>query len=149
MYTIRQSIPSDLNTILKFQQAMAFETEGMHLAEETLRKGIQRLFDEPAKGAYWVAEHEGKVIACVLILTEWSDWRNGDVLWIHSLYVEQPFRKQGIFKQFYSHFKNMVETSDHLKGLRLYVEKRNENAQRAYESVGMTKEHYELYEWLK
>jgi len=33
--------------------------------------------------------------------------------------------------------------------VRLYVDKRNAAAQRVYERLGMTREHYDLFEWLK
>lgn len=145
---IRKAKLEEKPLLVQYQQMMAFETEGMELLADTLNKGIQRLFDEPAKGTYWVFELEGKVIGCVLTLTEWSDWRNGDVLWIHSLFVEAELRGKGVFKQMYAFFQNLVHTSEGLRGLRLYVEKTNIKAQKAYEAVGMTKEHYELYEWL-
>lgn len=146
---IRKAVATERDVIVDFQVRMAQETEDLGLDQATLTKGVQRLFDEPAKGTYWVVEYEGNVIACLLMLTEWSDWRNGDVLWIHSLYVVAEHRGKGIFKQLYAFFKQQVEADEHLKGIRLYVEKENINAQKAYEAVGMTREHYDLYEWLK
>ena len=43
----------------------------------------------------------------------------------------------------------MVRNSDKYAGLRLYVDKTNTSAQEVYTRLGMSKEHYELYEWLK
>jgi hypothetical protein len=43
----------------------------------------------------------------------------------------------------------MVRESDELVGLRLYVDKSNKDAQSVYQTMGMTGEHYDLYEWLK
>lgn len=146
---IRKALATERDLIVNFQVNMAQETEDLGLDVEILRKGVQRLFDEPAKGTYWVVEVADEVIACVLILTEWSDWRNGDVLWIHSLYVVAAYRGKGIFKKLYAYFKDHVEANDDLKGIRLYVEKENLRAQKAYEVVGMTREHYDMYEWLK
>jgi len=34
-------------------------------------------------------------------------------------------------------------------GLRLYTDKSNRQAREIYEKLGMNKEHYHLYEWLK
>jgi RimJ/RimL family protein N-acetyltransferase len=31
----------------------------------------------------------------------------------------------------------------------LYVEKRNAAAQKVYERLGMSREHYEMFEWMK
>ncbi len=147
--SIRLADPSDLDLLVHYQKTMAWETEELELSEDILQKGIQRLFDEPHKGLYWVFVYEGKNIGCVLTLTEWSDWRNGDVLWIHSLFVEAEFRGKGVFKKVYAYFQEKVRREDGLRGIRLYVEKENHRAQKAYQAVGMTKEHYEMYEWLE
>ena len=42
-----------------------------------------------------------------------------------------------------------VEQSPGLAGLRLYVDKTNRVAQQVYDALGMTAEHYDLYEWLE
>jgi hypothetical protein len=49
----------------------------------------------------------------------------------------------------YEHLKSKTLSDPKLRGLRLYVERKNARAQNAYATLGMTKEHYELYEWLK
>jgi RimJ/RimL family protein N-acetyltransferase len=41
-----------------------------------------------------------------------------------------------------------MQKSD-VMGIRLYVDKRNIKAQRVYEAVGMTGEHYSTFEWMK
>ena len=84
-----------------------------------------------------------------MAIPEWSDWRNGTVLWIHSLYVIPEARGQGVFKKLYSNLEKQVEQSSELTGIRLYVDKQNRSAQKVYEKLGMNKHHYELYEWLK
>ena len=43
----------------------------------------------------------------------------------------------------------IVDEDEGLVGLRLYVDKRNTGAQGTYEALGMTREHYHLYEWMK
>jgi ribosomal protein S18 acetylase RimI-like enzyme len=58
-------------------------------------------------------------------------------------------RWQGVFRALYEHLRRSVETTPELVGLRLYVDKTNERAQRVYDAMGMTREHYDLYEWLK
>lgn len=146
---IRKAQATERDIIVDFQIRMAQETEDLGLDKATLTKGVQRLFDEPAKGTYWVVEYENEVVCSVMITIEWSDWRNGDVWWIQSLYVIDSFRGKGLFKKLYTFFREQVEANDDLKGIRLYVEKENTRAQKAYETVGMTKEHYDMYEWLK
>jgi ribosomal protein S18 acetylase RimI-like enzyme len=147
--SIRPGLLFDIETIADFQIRMAFETETLKLDHATVIKGVSAVFDDPSKGKYWIAESDGHVVGCLLTIPEWSDWRNGTVLWIHSVYVLEKFRQLGIFKKLYLHLKEMVEESSELRGLRLYVDKSNLKAQRVYESLGMSGEHYHLFEWLK
>jgi len=128
---------------------MAKETEGIDLDRNIVIKGVRGVFEEPARGTYWVAEEDGRILGVLLTIPEWSDWRNGTVLWIHSLYIVPEARKRGVFKRLYMNLKMQVEQSDELRGLRLYVDKTNKSAQKVYEKLGMNKDHYELYEWLK
>ena len=149
MVEIRKARLSDSKRIVELQLRMAWETEGLELDRNVLSKGVRGVFQEPARGTYWVAEENSKILGVLLAIPEWSDWRNGTVLWIHSLYVVPEARGQGVFKKLYLNLKEQVEQSPELVGLRLYVDKQNESAQKVYEKLDMNKHHYELYEWLK
>ena len=138
-----------MEAIAAFQVRMAAETEGLKLDEATVRAGVRASFDGDANGTYWVAEHDGRPVGCLLILPEWSDWRNGTIWWIHSLYVEPELRGRGAFRALYGEVKRLAEADDAVKGLRLYVATRNEAARRAYEAVGMEAGRYVVYEWMK
>lgn len=146
---IRPGLLFDVDVIADFQIKMAFETENIKLDPPTVTLGVSAVFDDPSKGKYWLAEVDGNVVGCLLTVPEWSDWRNGTVLWIHSVYVHPDFRKHGVYKMLYGHLKQMVSESRDLRGLRLYVDKTNEKAQKVYEALGMNGEHYHLYEWMK
>jgi len=146
---IRTGLLYDAEIIADFQVKMARETENLDLELSVVQKGVQAVFDDPSKGKYWVAEINKNVVGCLLTIPEWSDWRNGTVLWIHSLYVLPEFRGQGVFKSLYLHLEDMVKSSSDYRGLRLYVDKTNLKAKKVYEKIGMSSEHYELYEWLK
>ena len=146
---IRAARPADAPHIVSFQIAMARETECIALDPDTVRRGVQAVFDDPAKGTYWVAERGAEPVASLLCLPEWSDWRNGTVLWIHSLYVVPDARREGVCAALYAHLARMVAERPDLKGLRLYVDLRTAAAQAAYRSFGMTDEHYRMFEWLK
>jgi GNAT superfamily N-acetyltransferase len=146
---VRRGRPEDRDTIVGFQVAMAWETEELALNSETVTAGVQGVFDDSTRGEYWIAECEGEVVGSLLTVPEWSDWRNGAVLWIHSVYVIPGARKQGVFRTLYENLRERVKSSDDLKGLRLYVETGNGNAQKVYEQMGMSADHYQLFEWLK
>ncbi len=146
---IRPACAADIDTIVQFQLAMAQETEGVKLDPPTVRLGVRGVFDVPSRGAYIIAECEGQVAGGLLTIPEWSDWRNGMVIWIHSVYIRPEFRRRGVFAALYEHLKKMVLSDVTLCCLRLYVDKRNQCAQRTYEALGMDGEHYQMYEWMK
>ena len=102
---IRPGLLFDAQTIVNFQLTMAMETENLKLDLATATAGVQAIFDNPERGKYFVAELDGKVVASLLIIPEWSDWRNGFVWWIHSVYVEPKLRGQKIFSQMYEFIK--------------------------------------------
>ncbi len=149
MIEIRKGKLSDTERIVELQLQMARETEGLKLNKQVVTKGVQGVFQQPERGTYWVAEENNRVLAVLLAIPEWSDWRNATVLWIHSLYVIPEAREKGIFSKLYGNLKKQVRQSTELAGLRLYVDKQNTPAQKVYEKLGMNKHHYELYEWLK
>jgi len=149
MIEIRKGKLSDSERIVELQLQMARETEGLGLDKTVVGRGVHGVFQEPARGTYWVAEEKDRVLGVLLAIPEWSDWRNATVLWIHSLYVIPEARGQGVFKKLYLNLEKQVQQSSELAGIRLYVDKQNKLAQEVYEKLGMNKHHYELYEWLK
>ncbi len=146
---VRPATVADAPQITAFQQQMARESEGLELDPETVERGVRAVFDDPSKGAYWVADLDGRLVGGLLTVPEWSDWRNGTVLWVHSVYVAPDARRQGVYSALYENLRRTVERSPGLVGLRLYVDKRNATAQRTYEALGMTSNHYDLFEWLQ
>jgi GNAT superfamily N-acetyltransferase len=148
MITIRKANPSDTETIIDFQQKMAWETERITLVPEIISKGVNGVFEDPSRGQYYVAESTGNVVASLLITCEWSDWRNTNVWWFQSVYVLPDFRRTGIFRKMYTFIKEEAEKQK-IAGLRLYVETKNLPAKKTYDSLGMSSEHYTMYEWLK
>jgi RimJ/RimL family protein N-acetyltransferase len=154
MIHIRKAQPEDIAFIIQSQIAMARETEKLELDPATVAQGVTAVFGPAVMGDYYVAVEtsdpsDPQVIACLLTLVEWSDWRNGNVLWIHSAYVVPEKRGIRVFATMYEHLKQLVQSSAALRGIRLYVDKTNEPAKKVYEKLGMSKEHYELFEWMK
>lgn len=146
---IRPARPEDAPAIVDFQLRMARETEGLELDLATVTAGVEAVFNDPHKAAYYVAETGGRIVGGLMTTYEWSDWRNGMILWIQSVYVIPEERGQGIYRALYDHLKRRVEEDPDLKGIRLYVDKRNAAAQAVYRRLGMSREHYDTFEWLK
>jgi hypothetical protein len=93
---IRKAKSSDSERIVELQLRMAQETEGLELNRDVVIKGVSGVFQEPARGTYWVVEEKDKVLGVLLAIPEWSDWRNGTVLWIHSICRTGSKRARGI-----------------------------------------------------
>jgi ribosomal protein S18 acetylase RimI-like enzyme len=145
----RDAVPADASAIIEFQIAMARETEDLDLERETLTRGVDAVFANPALGRYFVAESDGTVVGSLMITYEWSDWRNGNVWWIQSVYVPPAHRRRGIYAGLYQHVRAMVEAEPAIRGIRLYVDNRNKPAQEVYARLGMEGEHYRVFEWMK
>jgi GNAT superfamily N-acetyltransferase len=148
--TYRSAKLEDLSRIVHFQISMAWETEKFKLNHDTVTQGVGEVFRNPHRGQYFVAESSGKIVGCLLTLPEWSDWRNGEVWWIHSVYVEQESRGKGVYKGLYLYLKEVAQNHKdvRIRGLRLYVDKTNQTAQKVYRALGMSDEHYDLFEWM-
>lgn len=146
---VRPARLDEAPTLVDFQLLMARESEGLALDPEVVRQGILGVFADPARGRYWVAEGGGRVVGCLLTTFEWSDWRAGTVVWVQSVYVVPEARRQGVYRRLYERVRGEVEASPDLRGIRLYVDRTNAAAQRAYERLGMSRDHYDLFEWMK
>ena len=149
MIEIRPGRREDAARIVDFQLRMADETEGMALHRPTVEQGVKAVFDDPRKGAYWIAEVDGETAGCLLTVPEWSDWRNGTVLWLHSVYVVPAARRRGVFRAMYRSLRATVDASPDLHGLRLYVATENAGAQATYKDMDMDDSRYRMFEWMK
>ncbi|HEY2622464.1 GNAT family N-acetyltransferase [Dyella sp. Tek66A03] len=143
--TIRPAERSDLPLLVQWNAAMAWETEQKALDLAVLERGVKAVFDEPRRGFYLVADHDGVPAGCLLVTYEWSDWRAGDFWWIQSVYVVAEARRAGVFRSLYAHVEQRARDVGAV-GLRLYVETENERAQRTYAGLGMDRCHYFMYE---
>ena len=149
MINYREARASDVGVIVDFQIAMARETEELELDRDVCTRGVQALFEDASRGRYFLAESDGAVVASLMITYEWSDWRNGNVWWIQSVYVVPEFRGQRVYTGLYDHVQRMVQADESLRGIRLYVDRRNVLAQQVYTRLGMNGEHYQVFEWMK
>jgi len=133
---IRAATVADLETIADFNVRLAEETEGTSLDRETVRQGVRTLLSDETRGTYYVA-CAGGIIGQMMHTREWSDWRNGDIWWVQSVYVHPNYRRQGVFRSLYGHLKTLAESNPDVVGLRLYVEQENHAAQATYAGLGM------------
>ncbi len=145
----RDATLADVPVITDYQLSMALETEGLQLHRPTTVKGVEAVLANRSLGRYVIAERGGKVVGSLLVTLEWSDWRNGEYWWIQSVFVVPEARGCGVFKGLYAHVKGMAEADPAVRGLRLYVDRRNAAAQQVYTRLGMNGDHYQVFEWMK
>ena len=146
---VRKATTKDINSIVDFQLKMASETEGIELNKITVLKGVTAVINDTNKGQYYVTEINNRIVASLLTTYEWSDWRNGTILWIQSVYVLNEYRRKGVYRNMYSHIKQLVMDNPDLNGIRLYADKSNLTAHKTYQELGMSPDHYITFEWLK
>ena len=143
---IRLAEKTDIDALVEFNQAMAFETEGKRLEAEILKPGVAAVFADEHKGFYVVAVVDDVIAGGLLVTFEWSDWRNKWFWWIQSVYITPDYRGRSIYRGMYEFVKSRSDQQGNVCGFRLYVEHDNEHAQRVYEKVGMHRSHYLAYE---
>ena len=144
--TIRPACLDDLEALVSFNAAMALETEGKTLDIELLRQGTGAVFDSSQRGFYLVAEVDGSPVGSLLVTYEWSDWRNGWFWWIQSVYVRPEWRRMGVYSAMHRWILDTARSRPDVCGVRLYVDRNNDDARKTYRSLGMSESHYDMFE---
>jgi ribosomal protein S18 acetylase RimI-like enzyme len=143
-YHVRCAIGSDAASIASFNCQMALETENLALDPQTVLQGVSRIFTDPAKGFYLVAvTQDERVVGCLMVTYEWSDWRAKNIWWIQSVYVVPEKRRLGLFTRLLEHVAAQAEKEE-VACLRLYAESTNHVAKSTYSKLGFCESHYDL-----
>jgi ribosomal protein S18 acetylase RimI-like enzyme len=143
---IRDATLKDLPVLVRFNAALAWDTEQRRLSPQTLSAGITRALAAPELCRYYVAEVDGKVIGQTMVTFEVTDWEDGLVHWIQSVFVDPEHRGRGVFRQLYQHVVNTATAAGDGRRVRLYVEKDNDTAIATYKRLGMHQAHFHIYE---
>lgn len=144
--TMRPARHEDVERLVLFQCALASESEDLELDPAKVRKGLTTMLEDPQRGRYFVAERDGAVVGSIMVTLEWSDWRDGWIWWIQSVYTAPEARRSGVYSAMHGHVRERARNDPSVIGLRLYVEGDNHGAQRTYESLGMRRTSYLVYE---
>src|SRR6516162_4957287 len=135
--SVRRAGPAEAAVIVEFNLRLAEETEGKSLDPAVLAAGVADGLADPHKALYFVAEEGGAVVGQLMLTREWSDWRNGWLWWIQSVYVRPEARRRGVFRALYLHVYEAARADPEVIGIRLYVERENHAAQQTYLRMGM------------
>ena len=142
---IREACDTDLKTLVDFNRALAEESENLSLDKDILQLGIIKAM-ELKDCNYFVAELNGDLVGQSMITSEWSDWRNGVIWWIQSVYVNPDLRKRGVFTSIFNYIESLAKIKPEVKALRLYVMRSNTLGIKTYETLGMKNSGYIVYE---
>jgi GNAT superfamily N-acetyltransferase len=145
---VRDARPDDHAAIVAYNAALAFETEHKTLDPDVLDRGVSRALADPDRLRYWVAEDfsTGRIVGQAAVTREWSDWRDGWIWWLQSVFVEEPYRGLGVFRALLGTIRSEARATPDVIGLRLYVEAANHRAQKTYRALGLSPGGYEVYE---
>ena len=146
-FIVRAAVPDDAPRLVEGNLALARETESLALDRAVLRAGVHRVLHTDVGASYFVCIHREtrSVMGQLMVTTEWSDWRNGAVWWIQSVYVWPEARGLGVFRALYEAVCARAVSAG-ATGVRLYVDTRNTRAQAVYTRLGMNGDHYRVFE---
>jgi GNAT superfamily N-acetyltransferase len=142
---VRPAGAADHARIVDYNLRMARESEGLELDPAVVAEGVAAVLADEAKGSYFVAALGGEVVGQVMVTVEWSDWRNGPMWWLQSVYVEAEHRGRGVFRALYEEVVAAARRGG-VRALRLYVEEGNQGAQEVYRRLGMRRSGYLVFE---
>ncbi len=145
---IRDATPADVSTIADYNSRLAEETEETRLDPTRINPGVKELLADPSKGRYWLAISGDQAVGQIAVSYEWSDWRNGMIWWIQSVYVHEDHRRRGVYSSLYQHIESLAQSDSKVIGIRLYVEKENKRAQQTYGKLGMNMTNYQVMQRL-
>ena len=143
---VRAATTNDVNFLINGNANMALETENVSLDRLRLRDGVSAVIANPGHGFYLIGEIDKTPAGQMLVTYEWSDWRNGVFWWIQSVFVEEEFRRRGVFRALYDHVYQAAEQDPSVIGLRLYVDCENQIAMDTYLKMGMAETDYFVLE---
>lgn len=132
--------------IAAFNMALCRETEHRELDPAIVLEGVARFVAEGKRGRYLVAVLNGEVVGQTAHTHEWSDWRNGEIWWLQSVYVRPDMRGRGVFRSLFEHIRKLGQADPDCCGIRLYMERGNHKARRSYAKLGLEETGYEVLE---
>lgn len=144
--SVRIANRGDIVTLAQFNCAIARETEGKQLDLELVTRGVTRGLGQGDEVVYFIAESGGQPVGALMLTREWSDWRDGWLVWIQSVYVTEAFRGQGVFRMLLEDATKHTRQQPDNVGMRLYVENDNTRAQAVYARTGFSDPHYKVLE---
>ncbi|HEY9870265.1 MAG TPA: GNAT family N-acetyltransferase [Candidatus Obscuribacterales bacterium] len=129
----RQCTQADLPVVRQFASQMYLEDSDAHSGSPNMDLTYKHLSSKPDKGRVVVFDKNGQLVGYAIIIFFWSNEFHGDVIDIDELYVDGPYRRTGVAREF---FAWLEETYPESVGMSLQVSHSNARAAKLYESIG-------------
>jgi len=136
---------ADAEKIAEHNVLLAEESENVGISYDITLRGVREVISDMTRGFYLVAEEESAIIGQMMVTYEWSDWRNEQMWWLQSIYVDRAWRKRGVMRALLAQVREMAK-EEGVALLKLYVHENNHAAMAAYEKSGMMRAPYVIYE---
>ena len=143
---VRPARLSDVDALVCSTLGNALESEGIKLDVAKVRPAVVALLEDPQKGRAFVAEDGGQVVGSLYFNAEWSDWHGAWYWWLQSVFVVPERRGQGVYSALYKAVQDAARRAGNVRSIRLYVERHNKAALRAYRGHGMKETEYLVFE---
>ncbi|ASY61866.1 Histone acetyltransferase HPA2-related acetyltransferase [Sinorhizobium sojae CCBAU 05684] len=135
MISIRDAVPEDAATILRFITALAIYEKAEHEVEATIELLQESLFGPRAAARAVICEVDGKPAGFAVWFYNYSTWQARKGLYLEDLYVSPEHRGSGAGKMLLKHLARVAFTEG-CGRLEWSVLDWNEPAIRVYESIG-------------
>ena len=145
-YLVRPATPDDWRHVVDFNIRLALESEHLQLDSGVLTAGVHAALADSVKARYFLACRGAEVVGQLMHTYEWSDWRNGMIWWLQSVYVVPEHRGRGVFRALFEHLNAEAQADPGVVGLRLYVEDENHRAKEVYCRLGLKPGGYSVME---
>ncbi|MBE0492129.1 MAG: GNAT family N-acetyltransferase [Sulfurospirillum sp.] len=143
---VRIATRDDAKKIAEFNVNFAKETINKNLSLQTTKEGVHKVFSSFNNGFYLVAEVRKQIVGISMVTREWSDWSNGAYYCIQGIFVSNEEHATQIHDAIFQKAKSLAKEHDDVCGIRLYVDKDDKKTQKQYETLGMKKTPYRLFE---
>ena len=143
-FLVRKATKDDLDKLVYFTMVGALEGEGLQIPPDVVRQGVSTAVENPDLLQYWVLESSKfGVVGCASVMKEWNAWNAGFYWWIQTMFLMPEYRGQNLMELIVDHVRDQARRSNVLE-MRLYVNKDNVRAMKAYNREGFADSPYQM-----
>lgn len=132
--SLRLATAADVEALLGMMQRF-YAIDGYPFVREKKERAVRQLLNEPLFGEIWLVEAQGQPVGYLVVTVGFSLEYNGKDGWVDELFLEEPFRGQGLGEKMLQHAIARAEALG-INFLHLQVERHNQAGRRLYEKLG-------------